>query len=202
MTAHQVSTIITLQEKNGAPRHEDEKLMALIKQAVKAVNDERDRTMVEENNALLKRVASGFERLSETLEAYVSGERDVAVACMTDAPTDDLPSISRVKADSSLIYTLSASDIAEQTGLSVGDVSYLLSQAAGLDWVHRKIELWNATLFAKTKRRLWHPTTPKLLLAVIEDSGHLEREDISTGCARVLERAAAAHVNFLQRSLR
>lgn len=109
---------------------------------------------------------------------------------MTDAPNDDLPSISRVKADSSLIYTMSASDIAKQTGVALGDVSYLLAQAAGLDWVHRKTELWNEKVFKKTKRRLWHPMTAELLLEVIDNVDHPERESISAGCARVLERAA------------
>lgn len=196
MTGHQIGKIVPLLEKNGALRHEDDKLIALIKQAVRSVNDDRDRSMIEENHALLKRVAAGFDRLSQTFDAYVSGEREVAVACMTDAPTDDLPSISRVKADSSLIYMLAAADIAAQTSLSVGDVSYLLSQATGLDWVHRKTELWNEKLFAKTKRRLWHPTTPQLLVEVIDDVDHPEREGISAGCARVLERASAARARI------
>lgn len=60
MTAHQVGKVFPLKETTGAPRHEDDKMVALIKQAMKSVNDERDRSLVEEMNALLKRVAAGF----------------------------------------------------------------------------------------------------------------------------------------------
>jgi hypothetical protein len=94
-----------------------------------------------------------------------------------------------VKADSTLVFTMSATEIAQRVGLSVADVSYLLSQENGLDWVHRKAELWNQDLFSKTRRRLWHPRTAKLLLEVIHDPKHVERNGLTGGCLRILNRA-------------
>lgn len=183
--------IIPLRERNLAPRHEDDKMLALMKQAFKEVNEERDRTLLKEMRNLTERVALGFERLSESIEAYTSGEQDVAVACMVDSPTDDLPALSRLKAESSLVYTLSATDIARQIGIKVADTSFLLSQVNGLDWIHRKPLLWNHGVFTKTKRRFWHPKTVELLLQVVNDRNHPEREGISAACERILERASA-----------
>ena len=189
MTAYKVGQpIIPLTERNGAPRHADDKLQALIKAAVKSANEESDRTLVKEMRELTQRMEKGFTRLSGSLEAYISGEQEVAVAHMVDGDADDLPSISRLKAESTLVYTLSASDIAEQMGIPVADVSYLISQRLGLDWVRAKPELWNDKLFSKTKRRLWHPKTVDLLREVILDAVHPERATASAGCLKVLER--------------
>jgi hypothetical protein len=72
MTYYRTSHVISLTERGGVSRHSDDKLTVLIRQVVRSAIEERDSVR-------------GFEKLSENLEAYISGEREVAVACMVDS---------------------------------------------------------------------------------------------------------------------
>ncbi len=174
-------------ESNGAPRHSDDKQKRLIQQAVKSALDERDDKVLRKMDALTERLETGMTRLMAVVEGFASGERETAVAHLTDEPGDDLPSVSFLKVEPSAIYTLSATDIAGELGVDRHDVSYLLNDH-GLGWVSAKEDLWDSKTHSKTNRRLWHPKTVQLLRDVIADEEHPERESISAGCERVLRR--------------
>jgi len=182
--------LIRLTERNGAPRHEDDKLRAIVKGVVETALQQQDRAIVTEMRGLVLRMERGFERLAGNIEAFITGEQDVAVAHLVDQEVDDVPGIARFKAEATVIYKLSAKDIAAALAIAAPDVAYLLSQPHGLDWVRRKPELWCDELFRRTKRRLWHSDTLLLLRNVISDPKHTEREGLSVGCLRVLDRSA------------
>lgn len=183
--------IIPLTERNGAPRHNDDKQKALIRAAVESALVEHDNKMVSKLERVIERFENGMGRLMETVEAFRSGDKDVAIANLVDTEVDDLPSVSRLKAAASAVYTMTTSDIADELGLKTPDISYLLNRQ-GLNWVLRKDELWDRDNYKRTKRRIWHPLTAKLLRDVILDPNHDARFDISPGCERVLLRCANA----------
>ena len=110
MTAYQTGKVVPLAERNGAARHEDEKAKRLIHSAVQAALKEHDRTVVSEIRAMAGRIEKGFNRLAESMEAFVSGDSEVAVAALTsDDRQDDLPSLAKFKASALIIYELKAS---------------------------------------------------------------------------------------------
>lgn len=182
-------TVLPLTESNGAPRHTDDKQKRLIQQAVTSALDERDDKLLRKVEALTERLETGMTRLMSVVEGFASGDRDTAVAHLTDGPGDDLPSVSFLKTEPSLIYTYSTTDIADQLGVDWHDISYLLNNH-GLAWVETKPDLWDAKTYSKTNRRLWHPNAVKLLREVITNEEHDERAHISAGCSRVLARCA------------
>ena len=182
-----MDNIIPLTERNGAPRHDDEKQRRLIQQAVRAALDERDEVVVKKMQGLIDRLDTGMNRLFNVVEGFAAGERDTSVATLVEGETDDLPSVARFKADSTTIFTLSTTEIGERLGTSRHDISFLLN-SGGLDWVGLKPDLWDAKTYKKTNRRFWHPKVVELLRAVLEDPAHDEREGASTGCLRVLNR--------------
>ena len=191
MTAYQTGKVVPLAERNGAPRHEDERAKRLIHSAVQAALKEHDHNVVSEIRAMAGRVEKGFNRLAESMEAFVSGDSEVAVAALTsDDRQDDLPSLSKFKASALIIYQLKASDVADQLGIKQSTVSYLLN-SCGLDWAARKPELWDRALYDKTKRRLWHQRVVELLREVITNPDHPDRCGVTNGCARLLNQAAS-----------
>ena len=174
----------------GRPAHEDEKAKRLIHSAVQAAMKEHDGTVVSEIRAMAGRIEKGFNRLAESMEAFVSGDSEVAVAALTsDDRQDDLPSLAKFKASALIIYELKASDVADQLGIKRSTVSYLLN-SCGLDWAARKPELWDRTLYDKTKRRLWHQRVVGLLREVITNCDHPDRSGVTPGCERLLAQAA------------
>ncbi|MHB8148040.1 MAG: hypothetical protein ACYDGM_12375 [Vulcanimicrobiaceae bacterium] len=189
MTAYRTNNVVPLTERNGAPRHEDDKTTRVIQAAVEAALREHDRTLVAEVRQMAARVEKGFHRLADTVEAFVTGDKEVAVAAISPEACDDLPSISAYKANATLIYSLKASDVAEQLGLARGVVSFLLN-GQGLDWVTRHPELWDKDLYLKTRRRLWHFRVTELLRNVIVNGGNPDRDGVSLGCKRLLEEGA------------
>ena len=179
--------LVPLVEKNGAVRHEDEKLKALIVQAVTAANEERDNKAAGDMKSLLDRFERSFERMTTVVEGFALGERATAVAGMIDGPDDDLPSVSRIKAEPSAIYIMTTKTIAEALGLSTSKVSFLLNQG-GLNWVERHPDLWDRKAYETFRRRAWHPKTTALLRKAIMDETHGDRIDLSEGCERMLQR--------------
>lgn len=183
--------LIPLTERNGAPRHEDDKLQAIVKAAIKSALQEEDRAIVNEMRELTMRMEKGFTRLTGNIEAFITSEQDVAVAHIVDGDLDDVPSLARYKDEEMLLHPFSATDIATELGIAPTDVAYLLSQPHGLDWTRRKPDLWSTSIYGRTKRRFWHSKTVALLREVILDPNHPERQDVSAGCQRVVERSAA-----------
>lgn len=182
-----LSGVTRLTERNGAPRHEDEKQQQLIVAAVSSALDERDGKLLAKMQALVERLDMGIGRLFTVVEGFAAGERDTAVATMTEGDDDDLPSVSRFKAEPSSIYTLDTTHVAQNLGVSRADVAYLLN-ASGLGWVDSKDDMWDHKTHQNTKRRFWHPCIVKLLRSVILDDGHPDRTHVTPGCLRVLAR--------------
>jgi|GEM_PF-5617521 len=188
MTAYQAGKVLPLTERGGAPRHEDDKTRRVIEAAVESALQKHDSAVITEMRNIAGRVERGFNRLADSMEAFVSGDREVAVASLTAAKDDDLPSLSTFKASAIIVYPLKASDIAARLGLTQPIVSYLLN-VNGLNWSGRKPELWDRGLYDQANRRFWHERVVELLREVILDSEHPEREAVSVGCRRALERA-------------
>ena len=180
--------ILPLTERSGSPRSDDVKLAQIVEAAVAAANEKTNSKFVSELKQVVHRLETGIERLSSSLEAYVTGEQDVAVASLVDGERDDIPSIQRIKAEAATIYTLSATDIANHFGLTWGQVGQLLNQY-GLNWSVTKTDLWSKALYQKTRRRLWHPKVLTLLAEVIANQNHQDREGLSAGCLAILEQA-------------
>jgi hypothetical protein len=180
--------ILPLTERSGSPRSDDAKLAQIVEAAVTAANEKTNSKLVTELKNVVQRLETGIERLSSSLEAYVSGEQDVAVASLVDGERDDVPSIQRIKAEAAAVYTLSATDIAKHFGLTWGQVGQLLNQY-GLNWAATKTDLWSKALFEKTHRRLWHPRVLALLTEVVGDEHHPDRQGMSAGCIAILEQA-------------
>ncbi len=128
----------------------------------------------------------------DVVEGFNTGERDTAVAGLTALAQDDLPSISRVKVAPCAIFTHRASDIAAELGLRLNDVSYLVAQKGGLDFVTFHPDLWDHDTFQRLRRRMWHPHTATLLAEIIDDADHHERENVTSGCRRILDRCVEA----------
>lgn len=181
--------IVPLTERNGAPRHEEDKLRQIVTSAVEMVFEEKAGAMLREMKRSNENLERTVARLAENIEGVVVGEHDAAIAAVVDEEADDLPSLSRIKADPAVIFPFKASDIAGQLGLTVHQVAYLLN-SNGLDWARRKPDLWSHEIFKRTGARLWHPMVIKLLREVIENPNHQERLDISAGCGNALIRAA------------
>jgi predicted transcriptional regulator len=183
--------VVPLTERNGAARHEDEKLRQIVTSAVADVFEEKAGAMLREMKQTNENLERTVSRLAENLEGIVVGEHDAAIAAVVDEDADDLPSLSRIKADPSVIFRHKATDIAEALGLTCATVSYLLNQN-GLDWVRRKPDLWNHEIYKITGARMWYPRIVSLLRDVIDDPQHLERASISSGCENALKRASTA----------
>jgi hypothetical protein len=181
--------IVPLTERTGAPRHEDDKLRQIVTAAVSDVFEEKAGAMLREMKRTNDNLERTVSRLAENLEGVVVGEHDAAIAAVIDDEADDLPSLSRIKADPSVIFRLKATGIAKRLNLTTGTVSYLLNQN-GLDWVRRKQDLWNHEIFKITGARMWHTMIVKLLREVIETPKHSERENVSAGCENALKRAS------------
>ena len=186
MAASHSDKVVPLTERGGAPRHEDDKTRRLVEAAVESALQKHDSTVINEMRSIASRVEKGFNRLANSMEAFVSGDSEVAVAALTTARQDDLPSISYFKASALIVYPLKASDIAIQLGLTQPVVSYLLNKC-GLNWAARKPELWSKDLYEKAKRRFWHERVVELLRTVILNPEHPEREGVSAGCRRALD---------------
>ena len=191
MSAYQPGKVVPLTERGGAPRHDEDKTRRIVEAAVESALQKHDTAVINEMRSMAARVEKGFTRLAESMEAFVSGDREVAVAALTSEREDDLPSISRFKASPLIVYPLKASDIAERLGLAQGVVSYLLN-VCGLNWTARKPELWDRELYQRTKRRFWHERAAELLYDVITQPNHTERANVSIGCTRLLQRAGDA----------
>lgn len=179
--------VVPLTERNGAPRHADDKQIRIIRAAVESVIAERDSKVISQLEKVVQRFENGMSRLMETVEAFKSGEKDVAIANLVDSIEDDLPSVSRLKAAPSAVFTLTTTEIALQLGLKAQDVSFLLNRQ-GLNWVLKKPELWDQETYKRTKRRLWHPFCVKILREVLVDPNHDDRLNVSSGCDKVLRR--------------
>ncbi len=110
MTTYRANNVVPLSERNGAPRHEDGKAARVVQAAVEAALREHDRTLVNEVRNMAARVEKGFHRFADTVEAFVSGEKEVAVATISAEACDDLPSISTYKASATLLYSLQNSE--------------------------------------------------------------------------------------------
>jgi hypothetical protein len=188
MTAYQAGKVVPLTERAAAPRHDDEKTRRIVEAAIESALQKHDNTVISEMRAIAARVEKGFNRLADSMEAFVSGDREVAVAALTSTKEDDLPSLSTFKASALIVYPLKASDIAERLGLAPAVVAYLLNKC-GLNWAARKPELWDKDLYEKAKRRFWHERVVQLLREVILSPDHPERAGISTGCERALNKA-------------
>lgn len=181
--------VIPLTERNGAPRHEDEKLRQIVTTAVESVFEQKAGAMLRQMKKTNENLERAVSRLAENIEGIVVGEHDAAIAAIIDEDADDLPTLSRIKADPSVIFRLKTSDIAKQLGLTWHVVGYLLN-SQGLNWVRRKPDLWSHEIYKITGARMWHPTVVKLLHDVIEEPAHVERVDISSGCENALNRAS------------
>lgn len=180
-------SVVPLTERNGAPRHPDDKQIRIIRAAVESVIAERDSRIISQLEKVVQRFENGMSRLMDTVEAFKSGEKDVAIANLVDSIEDDLPSVSRLKAAASAVFTLTTTEIALQLGLKAQDVSFLLNRQ-GLNWVLKKPDLWDQETYKRTKRRLWHPFCVNILREVLVDADHDDRLNVSSGCAKVLRR--------------
>lgn len=180
--------VVPLTERNGAARHEDEKLRQIITAAVESVFEQQAGTMLREIRKTNENLERTVSRLAENIEGIIVGEHDAAIAAIIDEDADDLPSLSRIKADPSVIFRLKTSDIAKKLGLTWHVVGYLLNRN-GLDWVRRKPDLWSHEIYKITGARMWHPMVVNLLREIIESPSHSERVDISPGCEHALQRA-------------
>lgn len=188
-----------MRERNSAPRPEDDKLERIVRAAVAGAMEQQNsalvtelRSMVREQKKMVERLNAGMERIIEVVEGFQSGERDTAVAALTDAEADDLPSVSRLKVAPSSIFTLKGSQVAESLGIRPSDASFLLAQKNGLDFVGLHSSLWDHETYQRTNRRLWHPRTSMLLGEILDDPDHPERENLSSGCKRVIARCEEA----------
>jgi hypothetical protein len=184
--------ISKLTERNGAPRHEDEKTLAIVKAAVQEMLgplQKQHREEVQAIRAIAERMENGYVQLAKTLEAFAIGDEDVAVASVIDGESAQLPNLPRYKADATIVYPLKATDIGEALGLPQSIVSYFLG-AIGLNWVTTKPRLWNQEFFRMTKRRLWHPDVIRMLADVITKPEHPDRESLSDKCAKRMDAEA------------
>jgi hypothetical protein len=187
VSAYQVPPrIAKFTERNGAPRHEDEKTTALVKAVVQEVLgplQKQHREEVQAIRAIAERMENGYVQLAKTLEAFAIGDVDVAIGSVVDGESAQLPNLPRYKADATIVYRLKATDIGEALHLPQSIVSYFLGPI-GLNWVATKPKLWNQEFFRMTKRRLWHPDVVPMLAEVITTLDHPERESLSASCVR------------------
>jgi hypothetical protein len=188
-----------MRERNGAPRHDDDKLDRIVRAAVAGAMEEQNsaivtelRAMLREQKKMVQRLNAGMERIIDVVEGFQAGERDTAVAGLTDEESDDLPTISRLKVSPSSIFTLTGSQVAQNLGIRPCDASFLLSQKNGLDFLGAHPDLWDHETFKRTNRRLWHPRAVALLAEILDEPGHNARADISAGCKRVIARCEEA----------
>ena len=188
-----LATVTQIAERNGATRHQDEKLKQIVVAAVEQAFDAKADRLLKEMRQTNQNLERAVTRLIENAEGVVVGAHDAAIAGVVDGVADDLPSLARFKADPTVIYRFKTKKIAETLGLSTGAISYLLN-SAGLDWVSRKPDLWSQEIHKMTGARVWHSTVVKLLRQIILDADHLERVGISTGCENALRRAVKPRV--------
>lgn len=188
-----IASIYPLSERNGALRDDDDKIIALVQAAVDNSIGKLERQHHEEMKAfraVAERMENGFAKLSDTIEAFVIGDSDLAVAGVVDGESRELPNLPRYKADATIVYRLTATDIAQALGIPMSTVSYFLGPN-GLNWVTQKPDLWNREFFRMTKRRLWHLDIVGLLRRVILDEQHEDRVGLSEACLHKMDDASA-----------
>jgi hypothetical protein len=181
--------VLKLTERNGAPRHDDDKTRAIVRAVTEELLGPIRKQHREEIQAVLEiasRMEQGYSQLARTLEAFAVGDQDVAVASVTDGESAELPHLPRYKADATVVYKLAAKDIGIRLGLPHMVVSYFLGPS-GLDWLANKPSLWNQEFFRMTRRRLWHPHIVDLLAGVILNVEHEDRQRLSESCAKKMD---------------
>lgn len=186
-----------LRERNGSPRHEDDKIAAIVKVAVREAllpMQEQHRSEMSEIRKVLERMERGYSKLSKKVEAFTIGDEETAVAGITDGESEDLPNLPRYKADATVVYPYTASQIGKQLNIPYQDVAYFLGPS-GLDWITRKPRLWNSELYKMVGRRLWHTDIIGLLREVIVNEHHLERVKLDVRCIRKMDHYAEAGLN-------
>lgn len=186
MSTDSSSRVVQLADRNGAPRHEDDKLRRIVEAAVKPLIEGQSDRLVQSFRLENRRLERSLVRLAACVEAYVKGDKDIAIAALTDEEVDDLASLSSIKVDAVELYKLSATEIGVHFGLKSGHVGQLLGKD-GLGWVNDHAELWNSRRH-KNSPRLWHP---KVLTKLREVFEHPEGFQISLRAARIIDRARA-----------
>ena len=184
------AVVVPLRERTGAPRHVDDQQAALVRVVAQEVLGpmlEQHRAELRAMREIAMRMEAGYINLAQRIEGFVIGEEPVAVAAVVDGVSDNLPNLARFKADATVIYRLTATDIGNLLGgIQLGIVSYLLGPT-GLNWTANKPTLWNQEMHRMTKRRLWHPEVVSLLAHVIVDSEHPDRSAASAACIRRMD---------------
>jgi hypothetical protein len=170
---------VTLAPKRATS--DEEKLQKMMEMLLERSNNK----LLGEMRAINRNLERTVTRLLENIEGVIKGDREVAIAGVVDGETDDLPRMSRIKAEATLIYSLKTGAIAKQLGLSTMRIAYLLNKS-GLDWVTRKPELWGDGFYTISHTRLWHPKTVELLREVIETPAHAERKHATPACKSFL----------------
>jgi hypothetical protein len=163
------------------PLSDREMLERLIESAVERSNDK----VLGEMRAMNQNLERALSRILGTVDGVAQGEKAIAVAGVVEGAEDDLPRLSRIKADPALVYTLKTGAVATAVGLSTMRVSFLLNKS-GLDWVGRQPELWSAKMHDVSGTRLWHPKTVALLKQVLDIKTHPERAFATTACLKFL----------------
>lgn len=191
MTAYRVPppNIAPLKERNGAPRHLDDKTTAIVRAVTEQLLgplQEQHRAEIRAVREIAERMEQGYTQLAKTLEAFAIGDEDVAIAGVTDGESKELPNLPRYKADATLVYRLTAMDIGARIGLNHMLVAYFLGPT-GLNWVASKPKMWNQELFRMTKRRLWHPDVVQLLVDVILRPEHPDRNTLTATCLKRID---------------
>ena len=194
MSAYRIPPAVTvLKERNGAPRHKDDQTAVIVKAVTEQVLGQLQQQHREEIQAMrdiASRIEHGYTQLAKTMEAFVIGSEDLAIAAVVDGESAELPNLPRYKADPTIVYRFTATDIGRHLGgVPHMQVAYFLGPS-GLNWVAQKQTLWNQDLFRMTKRRLWHPNIVGMLRDVIVDRKHVEREALPATCRRRMDEAA------------
>ena len=168
------------------PQPDEEKFEKVVEMLLERSNNR----VLGEMRAMNRSLERSVNRLLENLDAVVRGDKDVAVAGVVDGEADDLPRLSRVKAEATMLYSLKTGAIASRLGLTTMRVSFLLNKS-GLDWVGRKPELWGDDFYDISSTRLWHPKTVGMLRDVMNDPRHPERKHATDACKRYLKKLDA-----------
>lgn len=161
---------------------DDEKLEKTLEMLLERSNNK----VLGEMRAMNRNLERSINRLLENIEGVISGEKEVAIASVVDGEVDDLPRVSRLKTEATMIYCLKTGAIAKDIGLSTMRVAFLLNKN-GLDWVTRKPELWGDSFYCISHTRLWHPKTVEMLKEVIRDPGHADRKHATSACRKFLK---------------
>jgi predicted phage gp36 major capsid-like protein len=110
---------VTLAPKRATS--DEEKLQKMMEMLLERSNNK----LLGEMRAINRNLERTVTRLLENIEGVIKGDREVAIAGVVDGETDDLPRMSRIKAEATLIYSLKTGAIAKQLGLSTMRIAYL-----------------------------------------------------------------------------